>query len=372
MQDIIKKWIWQHDDYPNFHYDKSAFDGELLKIEYSKGLLDGIVTFFDKDSLDGVVTDTLLEEIVNSFEIEGEMLNRDSVRSSLMKRFSDDFDDKNDKSNRQSDALADILIDCNINNKPLSIDRLHGWHNVLFQSGYSGFEKLKVAKFRTNDDMRVSSGAIGQEKIHYKAPPSRLVLEDIKKFIHFCNYSKENIYIKSAIAHLWFVIIHPYDDGNGRIARTITDYLLSNKKFKIYSISKAINHDRKGYYKALDKTTNLFFNKNFDITFWIDWHLKTLNSALCFAKNDIDFVVKKTKFWDKHKSKPLNKREIKVLSKVLGHRDFLGGLSTKKYISIAKTSKASASRDIKNLVALGCIEQIPDTKGRNVRYKIVF
>lgn len=372
MQKIARKWIWQHEKYPDFKYDKSAFSSELQNIEYNRGLLDGIISFFDSDSLEDIVTNAFLEEIINSFEIEGEILRRDSVRSSLLKRFSKNFDKNSDKSNRQSDALADVLIDCSINKSPLSIKRLHGWHNVLFQNGYSSFEMINVAGFRKNDDMRVVSGAIGREKIHYQAPPCELLPNDIKNLIYFCNNSKENVYIKSAIAHLWFVIIHPYDDGNGRIARAITDYLCSSEKFKIYSISKAINQDKKGYYSVLDKTTNLFYNKNFDITLWIQWHLKTLNIALKCAKKDIDFIAKKTKFWDKHRQKTLNQREIKVLTKMLENEEFLGGLSTKKYISIAKTSKATASRDIKELVSCGCIRQIPNTKGRNVKYEILF
>lgn len=372
MRNDIKKWIWQHEQYPDFNYDKNAFNDELQSIEYSKGLLDGMISLFDKNSLEDITTNVFLEEITSSFEIEGEILRRDSVRSSLLKRFSGEFDANNDRSNRQSDALVDVLIDCSTNRNPLSVKRLHGWHNVLFQSGYSGYEKINVAKFRINDDMKVVSGAIGQEKTHYQAPPCYLLSNDIKNLLFFCNNSKENIYIKSAIAHLWFVIIHPYDDGNGRIARAITDHLLSNEKFKIYSISKAINQDKKGYYGVLDRTTNLFYNKNFDITQWIKWHLKTLNSALKYAKKDIDSIVKKTRFWDTHRQKVLNQREIKVLTKMLENEEFLGGLSTKKYMAITKTSKATAIRDIKELVTYGCIRQISDTKGRNVRYELLF
>ena len=224
--------------------------------------------------------------------------------------------------------------------------------------------------------MEVVSGAIGYEKVHYKAIPASKIDTDIDKFLEYCNTSDENIYIKSAIAHLWFVIIHPYDDGNGRVARAITDYILSknisNIDFKLYSISTAINNDRKGYYDILDKTTNLFLNKNFDITSWLVWHLTILKNAMIEALKNIEYIVQKTKFWDKYRKYPLNERQIKVLNKILdmGVENFEGGLNTKKYISITKVSKATAVRDIKNLVELGCIKQIEGTAGRNVRYKV--
>jgi len=276
-----------------------------------------------------------------------------------------------------TDALTEILIDCNLNKEPLNLHRLHGWHNCLFENNYSRFDKINVAKFRKCDDMEVISGAIGYEKVYFRAVPLSQIQDDINNFLDHCNKKNENIYIKSAIAHLWFVIIHPYDDGNGRIARAVTDYILSTQtkstQYKLYSISTAINCDRKGYYDILDKTTNLLISKEFDITAWLEWHLNILKNVLDKALKDIEYLVQKTKFWDRHKDKPLNKRQIKVLNKILdlGSENFEGGISTKKYISITKTSKATATRDIVALVEFGCIRQIPNTAGRNVRYEVV-
>ncbi len=226
--------------------------------------------------------------------------------------------------------------------------------------------------------MEVISGAIGYEKVHYKAIPVEKIDKNIENFLKYCNESFENLYIKAAIVHIWFVIIHPYDDGNGRIARAITDYVLSqnntNTQFKLYSISTAINKDRKAYYDILDKTTNLFLNREFDITAWIIWHLNILNNAMEEALKNIEYLIQKTKFWDEHRNKALNERQIKVLNKILdvGNENFEGGLNTKKYISLTKVSKATAVRDITALVEFGCIKQIIGTAGRNVRYEIKF
>jgi Fic family protein len=259
----------------------------------------------------------------------------------------------------------------------LTLDRLHGWHNCLFEhTGYDRLCKIDIAKFRSHSDMEVISGAIGHEKVHYKAVPLEKLDIDIESFLKYCNESDENIYIKSAISHIWFVIIHPYDDGNGRIARAITDYILSQNssstKFKLYSISTAISSDRIGYYSILDNTTNLFLNKEFDLTSWLEWHLNILNNAMQQALKNIEYLVQKTKFWDTYRKQALNERQIKVLNKILdmGSENFEGGLNTKKYMGVTKISKATAIRDIAQLLEFGCIEQIEGTAGRNVRYKV--
>ena len=273
--------------------------------------------------------------------------------------------------------LVEILIDSNLNKSDLNLKRLHGWHNCLFEhTQYSKLNRIDIAKFRTHSDMEVISGAIGHEKVHYKAIPVEKIDKDIENFLKYCNETFENIYIKSAIAHIWFVIIHPYDDENGRIARAITDYILSKNtsstQFKLYSISTAISSDRKGYYDILDKTTNLFFNKNFDLTPWIEWHLNILNNAMKQSLKNIEYLISKTKFWDIHRKQPLNERQIKVLNKILdmGNENFEGGLNTKKYISLTKVSKATAIRDITSLIEYGCIKQVDGTQGRNIRYEV--
>ncbi len=377
MQETIQKWIWQHPNYPNFTYDKSALEELIAGIEYQRGILDGISKLFSKDDIRQIEINTLTDEAINTSLIEGEIFKRESVRSSFRKKLDKDFDSRSDTySTPSSDALSDILIDSNLNREPLTLKRLHGWHNCLFENRYTRLEKINVATFREDDAMEVVSGAIGHEKVHYLAVPVLQIDKDMKDFLNYCNESSENVYIKSAIAHLWFVSIHPYDDGNGRISRAITDYLLSSNttitSFKLYSISTAINNDRKGYYDILDKTTNLFINKTFDVTPWLSWHLSILKNAMELALKNIEYLVQKTKFWDTFRSHPLNERQIKVLNKLLdfGNENFEGGINTKKYISLTKVSKATAVRDIAGLVECGCIKQIEGTGGRNVRYEL--
>ncbi len=376
-QDIIK-WIWQHPQYPQFGYDKTKLLKVIGEIDYHRGMLDGLSKLFNKDDIRNIEIDTLTDEAINTSLIEGEIFKRESVRSSVRKKLDKDFDGRYDKhATPHSDNLVALLMDCSLNKNPLSLERLHGWHNALFEKNYSGLQRIDVASFRTDGDMEVVSGAIGFEKVHYKAPPVANIEEDINNFLKYCNNNDENIYIKSAIAHLWFVSIHPYDDGNGRISRAVTDYLLSKNtlhtEFKLYSISTAINNDRKGYYDTLERTTNLFLNKNFDITPWLFWHLNILKNAMINALKNIEYVVEKTKFWDRCRLISLNERQIKVLNKILdiGADNFEGGINTKKYISLTKVSKATAIRDMVQLLELGCIKQIQGTSGRNVRYEVI-
>ena len=377
MDNAPKKWIWLHEEYPHFKYDKEALFELLAQIEYNSGLLNGIAKAVNEEDVKNIELEALVNEAVNTSEIEGEYLKRESVRASLFKKLSQKFDTNRGSPTQQTDALAEVLIDCSTNRSPLTVERLHGWHNSLFVSGYSGLHKIKIASFRNSDNMEVVSGAIGHEKVHYLAPPKALLEKDVNDLLEWIRTSTENSYIKSALAHLWFVSIHPYDDGNGRIARAITDYILSSRedaqtRFKLYSVSTAINNERKSYYAILDKTTNLFINRDFDFTLWLKWHLEILNSAMLDAQKQIQYLIEKTKFWDKHRLDNLNERQIKVLNKILdiGDENFEGGINTKKYMSMVRKSKATAVRDIQELVEKGCLVQIEGTSGRNVRYSI--
>ena len=322
MKSDIIKWIWQHTEYPDFRYDKTRLTSMINDIEYKRGILDGISTLFSKDDIRSIEIDTLTDEAINTSLIEGKVYKRESVRSSFRKKLDKDFDAGADRySTPSTDSLVEILIDCSLNKEPLTIERLHGWHNCLFENRYSKLDKINIAQFRTHDDMEVISGAIGHEKVHYKALPLVRIDEDIKIFLEYCNNSAENIYIKSAIAHLWFVIIHPYDDGNGRVSRAVTDYILSSQtpitQFKLYSISTAINNDRKGYYNILDRTTNLFINREFDITLWLEWNLGILNNAMDNALKNINYLIQKIKFWDIHRKQAINERQIKILTRIM-------------------------------------------------------
>ena len=370
----IKKWIWEHEDYPNFNYDYESLGSVLMEVSRNTGKLEYAIHALNKKNINDFIIDASTNEILQSSEIEGEILDRESVRSSIRKRLDDSFDYRNDSSTHHTDGLADILIDSSFNDKPLTIDRLHGWLNALFPTGYSGGYKIDVAKYRS-DEMSVISGRGYTDKVHYVAPPHSVITKEMKRFLHYINHKKEDPYIKSAIAHLWFVTIHPYDDGNGRIARAITNYVLSKElrlNHHYYSISKAIKEDKKSYYDKIERSQNLFFNREFDFTQWIAWHTSMINHAINQSLEGIEIVLQKTKFWDRARSYPLNERQIKVLNKVLdiGAENFEGGLSTKKYANMTSISIPTAKRDISQLVSYGLLHQVEGSAGRNIRYRI--
>ncbi len=263
-------------------------------------------------------------------------------------------------------------MDATVNyDKKFDLERLFGWHNALFSEGYNGIYKINVATFRGDEEMRIVSGAFGKEKVHYIAPDRDILENEMNLFINWLNDDTDLSIIKAGIAHLWFVIIHPLDDGNGRIARALTDMILSRESgqtYKMYSISNAIKNDKKTYYDILEKTTT----GDVDITLWLEWFLNILLIALQNSKENISYILQKTAFWDTHRQTVLNERQIKVLNRLLdvGYDNFEGGINTRKYASITKVSKPTASREIKDLVEKNCLVQNSGTAGRNVSYSV--
>ena len=372
--ETVKKWVWQHDEYPNFNYKQSALNTLLSKVSRNTGRLEGAIYGLNKKNISSFVIDASIDEILQSSEIEGEILSRDSVRDSVRKKLDEAFDYLNDSSTHHTDGLVTLLLDSSYNNAPLTEERLHGWHSILFPTGYSDGHKINVAIYRS-DEMSIVSNKGYRETIHFVAPPHEQLTQEMNRFLDYINSSKEDPYIKSAIAHIWFVSIHPYDDGNGRIARAITNYVLSKElglDHKYYSLSTAIRKDRKGYYDTLEKSQNLFYNRGFDFSKWVLWHTNIINSAIENSLEQIKIITQKTKFWDKAREYPLNERQLKVVNKLLdkGVENFEGGLITKKYARMVSTSIATAKRDITGLVDYGLIEQAEGSAGRNTRYVI--
>ena len=371
-----KKWIWEHSDYPNFQYNHTKLDTVLSQVSRNTGKLEGTINTLNASNTTSIQLDALTNEILASSEIEGEILNRDSVRSSVHKKLDETFDYTNDHSTHYTDGLVDVLIDSSFNQEPLTKERLHGWHNALFPTGYSGMTKINVAKYRS-EEMSIVSGRGMKEKTHYIAPPYDTLADEMHTFLEYINHSEDNPYIKSAIAHLWFVIIHPYDDGNGRITRAIANYVLSKGlglNHKYFSISSAVIKDKKNYYDALEKTNKIMYNKNFDFTKWILWHTSMIDSAINITLENIQTVVDKTKFWDKARNLNLNKNQTKVLNKLLdfGKGNFEGGLTNKKYRGITGTTQVTASRHIKELVNKSLLLEIEGHGGRSTCYDIVW
>jgi len=371
----MKKWIWEQENYPNFTYNTKKLEGLIEKISIEQGYLIAMGDVMDRESITQRQIEALESEAISTSAIEGEILNRDSVKASIKRKLGFRDVDYN-KINASTDYLIEVLIDANTNYEDdLTLERLFGWHNALFPKGYSGFVKINVADFRGEETMEIVSGMAGKEKTYYEAPPREILEKEMEYFLAWFNKTETTL-LKVAIAHLWFVIIHPFDDGNGRITRAITDLILSKIEnstvSKLYSMSSAINSDRKGYYHALESTTGYVSksNNHLDVTLWCEWFLRTLHVALKDTRSRLVYIVDKTKFWDKHKESNLNARQTKVLNRILdvGVENFLGDLSKKNYIKIADTTSSTASRDISELLDLGCIKQVEGTIGRNIRY----
>lgn len=369
---MSKRWIWEFDEYPNFTYDRKELDSLIENIVFLQGSLSSTVSFVSKEILEEKLKDSYADEVINSSAIEGEFLNRDSVRKSIAKKLGFDRFTNTDY---LTDGLVNILIDaCTNYEKDLDIERIFKWHASIFPTGRNNKgEVVNVGITRGDYEMIIGGGGI-KEIIYYQAPPYNELVDHLIDFFDWFNKTEDTI-IKAAISHLWFLIIHPLDDGNGRIARTICEYVLARveKSYysKIYSISKTIYENKKDYYEILEQTTGFRIKENpLDITGWLKFFLQTLLKSLQETEIGLQYIKEKTNFWDKHRDKALNSRQIKVLNKILdmGSKNFEGGLTKRKYVAIAKTSTSTATNDLKQLVDLGCIKQTPGTTGKGTSY----
>ena len=370
-----KKWIWQHKNFPHFIYDYSQLEPIIFKLIEKSGELKGKMSYLAQNEHDLFSVETSLDEIVATSEIEGVELRRDSVRSSLYKKMDIALDRVTDKSTKSSDSLTELYIDSRFNQEPLSIERLHKWHHAIFESYDSVLYPVEKGTFRKHDDMQIVSGAVGKEKVHYVAMPQKSIDVSATQLMTYINHSKENFIVKSAVAHLWFESIHPYDDGNGRIGRAIVNYILAKDgglDNRYYSISSAINEDRQGYYNTLEKSQNLIQNKDLDITSWMVWHTKSIEYSIDISLSSIGKVLEKTRFYDKIGHIKLNDKQNKVINKLLeyGEGEFEGGLTNKKYRAMTKTDAVTASRHLKDLVSKKIIRAVEGYSGRNVRYEL--
>jgi len=312
--------------------------------------------------------DTLTLDVIKSSEIEGEFLNPDQVRSSIARRLGMEIAGTVE-SDRNVEGVVEMLLDATQNCfDPLTADRLFNWHAALFPTGRSGMYKITVAAWRKDitGPMQVVSGAMGKEKVHFQAPDSELLEKEMARFIDWFNRSTIDLVIKAAIAHLWFVTLHPFDDGNGRITRALTDMLLaqsdrSNQRF--YSMSAQIRLERKQYYEMLEKTQK----GNLDITNWIVWFLKCLINALKSTDSVLTRVLFKAEFWQMHLDTAINDRQRKLLNNLMDGFD--GKLTSSKWAKISKCSKDSAVRDINDLIDKGILQK-EIAGGRSTNYKL--
>ena len=372
-----KKWIWQYNNYPHFEYDSKKLEKLIESISRKQGQLMVLSKVIGRENLQQSQLNALENEIISSSAIEGEVLDRDSVKSSIKEKLEMEVVEGYRGKTKESNYV-DILLDANSNyEEHLTVEKIFTWHYKMFENHNNRLWNIEVGNFRKKGTMQIVSGVVGKEKVYYEAPSYSVLDKEMEAYIEWFNNTPTSL-IKSAISHLWFVIIHPFDDGNGRLTRLITDMVLSeleeSKLTRLYSMSKSINGDRKGYYNALEQTTGYIKKENpLDITIWCEWFLKTLYSSLVEAIESIEHVVEKAKFWDRHRDSAINERQTKVLNSILdrGVEHIQSGLTTKKYMKIAQTTSATASRDIKGLLELGCIEQVEGTSGRSVRYVVL-
>jgi len=366
----MKAFLHQQNNWPEFTWNSNEFLSLLSEARNLQGRLIGKMDTMGFDLRNEALLDTLTLDVIKSSEIEGEILNPDQVRSSIARRLGMEIAGTVE-SDRNVEGVVEMMLDATQNCfKPLTAERLFDWHAALFPTGRSGMYKITVADWRkdTTGPMRVVSGAMGKEKVHYQAPDSGLLEKEMTRFLDWFNSNASiDLVLKAAIAHLWFVTIHPFDDGNGRITRALTDMLLaqsdkSNQRF--YSMSAQIRIDRKQYYDLLEKTQK----GNLDITNWIAWFLRCLINALKSTDIVLTNVLFKADFWQKHIDTAINERQKKILNKLMDGFD--GKLTSSKWAKIAKCSKDSAVRDINDLIEKGILKR-EAAGGRSTNYELI-
>ncbi len=362
-------YIHQNPDWPHFNWKSEELVSLLSEARNLQGRLFGKMETLGFDLRNEALLETLTLDVLKSAEIEGELLNPEQVRSSIAQRLGLEFAGII-TSDRNVDGMVDMMIDATRNCfNPLTKERLFDWHAALFPMGRSGIFKITVADWRkdTIGKMQVVSGAAGKEKIHFQAPDADLVEMEMNRFLQWFNEeNKIDLVIKAAIAHLWLVTIHPFQDGNGRITRALTDMLLARSdksRQRFYSMSAQIRIERKEYYHILEKTQK----GDLDITEWIKWFLSCLINALNATEKILTRVLVKADFWNKHSKTIINERQKKVLNKLLD--EFEGKLTSMKWAKITKCSKDTAIRDINDLISKDILQK-ETAGGRSTKYEL--
>lgn len=363
----MRRYIYQYEQWPAFTWDDSEIGLILGEVRHLQGKILGQMQALGFSLREEAILSTLTLDVLKSSEIEGEMLNYEQVRSSVARRLGIEFAGMV-HANRNVEGVVEMMLDATQRfNEPLDHERLFGWHAALFPTGWSGLHKIDAGRYREGE-MQVVSGPMGKETIHYQAPPPEIVRQEMDKFLDWFNReTKIDGVMKASIAHLWFIIIHPFDDGNGRIARAITDMLLArseNSSQRFYSLSNQILLDKKTYYEILQKVQH----SSGDISEWLDWFLNCLHRTLISTDETLKRVLYKAEFWDNHKDTVLNSRQRLMLNRLLDGFD--GKLKTSKWAKIAKCSPDTALRDIKDLIEKGILKQ-EESGGRSTNYELI-
>ncbi|MFM9027278.1 MAG: Fic family protein [Bacteroidota bacterium] len=361
-------YIYEQRDWPKFTWNQEEILSLLSTISHRQGRLLGRMESLGFSLQAEANLESMTLEVLKSNEIEGEFLDRDEVRSSIARKLGLDLAGLV-HSDRHVDGGVEVMLDASQHfREAFTTERLFTWHAALFPAGRSGMQKIVVGKWRNNasdDPMQVVSGPLGKERVHFKAPDSSVLETEMNRFLTWVNSGVEkNGLVKAAIAHLWFVTVHPFDDGNGRLARTITDMLLARADGipqRFYSMSAQIRVERKAYYDILEKTQR----GTTDITAWLTWFLDCLDRALVSSEKGLSRILYKAKYWNKLKDHRLNERQHKMVNRLLD--DFEGKLTTSKWAKICKCSQDTAGRDIQNLISKGVLEK-EAAGGRSTSY----
>lgn len=362
-------YIWQANDWPHWRFDLAALAGSMAEVSRAQGVLLGRLADVGMALRDQASLAALTEDVVKTSEIEGETLSVESVRSSIARRLGVDIGALAPV-DRHVEGVVEMVLDATANAAaPVTQERLFGWHAALFPTGYSGLAKISVGAWRddANGPMQVVSGPIGRQRVHYEAPSANRLGAETRRFLDWVNGpSNDPPLLRAGLGHLWFVTLHPFDDGNGRIARAMGDLLLARadgSSQRFYSLSAQIQRERKAYYDILERTQK----RSMDVTEWLLWFLETLHRAVDQAQLTLDMVLAKARFWQHWGSMPLNERQVKLLNKLLDGFD--GKLTTSKWAAIAKCSQDTALRDISDLLTRGVLRKA-DAGGRSTSYEL--
>ncbi len=362
-------YIYELQDWPQFKWNRERLSDPLADVRHKQGRLTGHMEALGFKLRQEAVLQTLTADVLKSSEIEGEVLDKAQVRSSIARHLGMDIGALK-PADRHVEGIVEMMLDATRHyDQPLNEERLFAWHAALFPTGRSGMRTIRVGAWRDDSTgpMQVVSGPIGKERVHYEAPAAVRLAKEMSAFLDWFNRLPEmDEVLKSGIAHLWFVTIHPFDDGNGRIARAIADMLLAHSEKspqRFYSLSEQIRQERNAYYDILEQTQK----NTMDVTQWLSWFLSCLGRAIENAQSILASVLAKARFWERTRNISMNERQTLILNRLL--EGFEGKLTTSKYSKLAKCSQDTALRDILSLVEQGILVRSP-AGGRSTSYAL--
>jgi Fic family protein len=366
-----RRWIWQKPQWPHFTWDAAALSPALSRARRAQGELAAVARLLDSKLDLSAQLEVLTLEGVKTSAIEGEQLDPNALRSSIARRLGLPTAGL-PRPSRAVDGLVEILLDATQRyDEPLVLKRLSSWQAALFPTGRSGLHEIRVGKLRGTSPMRIVSGPIGRERVQYEAPPRQRLGREMRTFLDWFNEPPRGLdtLLRAGLAHAWFEILHPFEDGNGRIGRALLDRALAqdeHRSTRLYSLSARFMDEREAYYAALERTST----GDMDVTPWLDWFLEQVAAAIHASESLADTVLQKARFWMRHANDELNERQRKALDRMLNGEPSgcIGGMTNKKYASLTKSSPATAQRDLASLVEKRCLVLVG--RGRAARYEL--